>query len=80
MSKQEDEEMSPQGLRMKKTSAGESKAIRIVKKCPACDRRILDKVTPTTGTIELKCPHCHKIVEVNLALRRCCNHIAYQHN
>ena len=32
--------------------------IRIVKMCPQCRKRIFDKLTPATGTIEIKCPHC----------------------
>lgn len=28
------------------------------------------KVTMTTGVIELKCPNCHRVVEVDLSLRR----------
>lgn len=31
---------------------------------------IFDKVTMTTGVIELKCPNCHRVVEVDLSLRR----------
>jgi DNA-directed RNA polymerase subunit RPC12/RpoP len=44
--------------------------VRVVKKCPVCGWRILDKVTPTTGIIEMKCPNCRKIVEVNLSYRK----------
>lgn len=44
--------------------------IKVVVRCPKCDWRVMDKVSPTTGKIEIKCPHCHKIVEVDLALRR----------
>ena len=31
--------------------------IKVVKRCPKCDWRIFDKVTPTSGIIELKCPN-----------------------
>ena len=48
----------------------DTNAVRVVKKCPVCGWRILDKVTPTTGIIEMKCPNCRKIVEVNLSYRR----------
>lgn len=44
--------------------------VRVMVKCPTCDWRILDKVTPTTGVIEMKCPRCGKIVMVDLSLRR----------
>lgn len=44
-------------------------AVKVVKRCPNCDWRILDKVTPTTGVIELKCPNCRKVVEVDLSYR-----------
>lgn len=27
-------------------------------------------LTMTTGVIELKCPNCHRVVEVDLSLRR----------
>ena len=35
-----------------------SKELRVSKRCPKCDWRILDKVTPTTGIIQMKCPRC----------------------
>lgn len=44
--------------------------MKVIVKCPCCDWRILDKVTPTTGVIEVKCPKCHKVVAVDLSLRR----------
>lgn len=47
-----------------------SQAINIAVRCPECKWRVMDKVSPTSGKIEIKCPHCHKIVEVDLALRR----------
>lgn len=43
--------------------------VRISKRCPVCNSRILDKVTPTEGIIELKCPKCRKTVKVNLSYR-----------
>jgi len=43
--------------------------IRVVKKCPKCDWRILDKVTPTSGIIEIKCPKCRNIVPIDLSNR-----------
>ena len=46
------------------------KTIKIVKRCPACNWRIFDKVTPTTGVIEIKCPNCRKTVTIDLSLRR----------
>lgn len=47
-----------------------SEAVTIAVKCPKCDWRIMDKVTPTSGEIEIKCPRCRKVVKVDLALRR----------
>lgn len=44
--------------------------LKIIVKCPRCNWRILDKVTATTGVIETKCPNCHKIVSLDLSLRR----------
>lgn len=44
--------------------------MKIVVRCPKCDWRVFDKVTPTTGVIELKCPNCRKVVEVDLSLRK----------
>ena len=51
---------------MKTTSPYE---IKVVKRCPNCDWRILDKVTPTSGVIQLKCPNCRKVVEIDLSYR-----------
>lgn len=45
-------------------------AYHVVVKCPICGWRIMDKITPTSGTIEIKCPKCHKVVSVDLSLRR----------
>lgn len=43
---------------------------KIIVRCKSCGWRILDKVTPTTGTIEMKCPRCGNINEIDLSLRR----------
>ena len=43
---------------------------KIIVRCKHCGWRIFDKVTMTIGVIELKCPNCHKVVEVDLSLRR----------
>ena len=58
----------------KNTANMVKKEIQVMKKCPICERRIFDKITPTSGMIEMKCPHCHKLIRVNLALRRCPSH------
>ena len=46
-----------------------SSVTRIVKKCPKCGRRIFDKVTPTSGVIEIKCPQCKQVIEIDLSYR-----------
>ena len=43
---------------------------KIIVRCKNCGWRINDKVTMTTGVIELKCPNCHRVVEVDLSLRK----------
>ena len=43
--------------------------IKIMKLCPYCQWRILDKVTPTTGIIEMKCLNCRRVVRVDLSYR-----------
>ena len=43
--------------------------VKVVKLCPDCQWRILDKVTPTTGIIEMKCPNCRRVVRVDLCYR-----------
>ena len=37
--------------------------------CPLCRWRLMDKVTPLNGTAQIKCPNCHRVVEVDLKLR-----------
>ena len=64
----------------KKKTADNKKEIKVMKKCPVCERRIFDKITPTTGTIAMKFPHCHKVVQINLALRRCTNDFVPSYN
>ena len=49
-------------------SPGAVSPVRV--RCPFCDWRLLDKVSATTGTIELKCPQCRKIVRIDLSFRR----------
>ena len=44
--------------------------IRVSKKCPNCGWRIIDKLSPTTGIVELKCSHCGQRVVIDLAFRR----------
>ncbi len=46
-----------------------STEIKVSKRCPKCNWRILDKVTPTTGVIKLKCPRCKNEIEIDLSLR-----------
>ena len=43
--------------------------VKVVKLCPYCQWRILDKVTPTTGIIEMKCPNWRRVVRVDLSYR-----------
>ena len=44
--------------------------IRIAKRCPKCNFRLCDKVSPATGCVEFKCPRCGHVIVINLALRR----------
>ena len=37
---------------------------KIIVRCKNCGWRIFDKVTMTTGVIELKCPNCHRVVSL----------------
>ena len=43
---------------------------KIIVRCKNCGWRIFDKVTMTTGVIELKCPNCHRVVEsgINISM------------
>ena len=43
--------------------------INVAVRCPKCNWRVMDKISPTTGKIEIKCPRCHRVVEVDLAKR-----------
>ena len=43
---------------------------RIIVKCPSCGWRLMDKVTPTAGKIQIKCPRCRHVITVDLSLRR----------
>ena len=47
----------------------DTSSLKISKRCPVCDWRIFDKVTPASGIIEIKCPKCGKVVTVNLSCR-----------
>ncbi len=52
---------------MKLTEQGTE--LRVSKKCPNCGWRVLDKITPATGIVELKCPRCGLPVKINLSCR-----------
>ena len=43
--------------------------IRVSKTCAVCGLRLFDKMSPLSGTIEIKCPRCGKIAKINLAFR-----------
>ena len=43
--------------------------IKVVNALPEMQLAHFDKVTPTSGIIELKCPNCRKIVEIDLSYR-----------
>ena len=45
-------------------------SVKVSKTCPTCGWRVLDKITPTSGMIEMKCPHCRSVITINLAYRR----------
>ncbi len=38
-------------------------------KCPKCGWRIIEKVTPTSGEIQVKCPRCKQEVRIDLSLQ-----------
>lgn len=50
----------------------------IIVYCPECKKRVFDKVSPANGLIEIKCPHCHKLVTINLAFRLNYNPLKYR--
>ena len=39
--------------------------INVAVRCPKCNWRVMDKISPTTGKIEIKCPRCHRVVAVS---------------
>lgn len=45
-------------------------SIRVMKKCPNCNWRLFDKITPASGRIEIKCPKCCAVVVIDLSYRR----------
>ena len=50
------------------TNSGQE--MRVAVKCKVCQRVIFYKTTPLSGKIELKCPKCHQITNIDLAYRR----------
>jgi len=44
--------------------------IRVIKRCPICNWRVMDKITPTTGIIEMKCPNCKRVIKIDLSFRK----------
>ena len=43
---------------------------KVIVRGKRCEWRIFDKVTMTTGNIEIKCPKCGYVNEIDLSLRR----------
>lgn len=43
---------------------------KVIVRCKRCEWLIFDKVTMTTGNIEIKCPKCGYVNEIDLSLRR----------
>ena len=43
---------------------------KVIVRCKRCEWRIFDKVTMTTGNIEIKCPKWGYVNEIDLSLRR----------
>ena len=43
---------------------------KVIVRCKRCEWRIFDKVPMTTGNIEIKCPKCGYVNEIDLSLRR----------
>ena len=46
------------------------KMIRVAKRCPKCGKRLFDKISLTTGFVEIKCPECGRTYRINLSMRR----------
>ena len=46
------------------------KPANVIVRCPKCEWRIFDKVTPTSGSIAVKCTRCENIVLIDLSLRK----------
>lgn len=44
--------------------------IGVIKRCPICNWRVMDKITPTTGIIEMKCPNCKRVIKIDLSFRK----------
>ena len=44
--------------------------IEVIKRCPNCNWRVLDKIGATSGVVEVKCPNCNRRVRIDLSLRR----------
>ena len=49
--------------------ADRKQGVRVSKRCPNCGWRVLDKLTPAAGIIELKCPKCGRPVTIDLSCR-----------
>lgn len=44
--------------------------IEVIKRCPNCNWRVLDKIGATSGVVEIKCPNCHRRVRIDLSFRK----------
>ena len=38
--------------------------INVAVRCPKCNWRVMDKISPTTGKIEIKCPRCGALLRL----------------
>jgi len=44
--------------------------IAVIKRCPNCNWRVIDKIGVASGIVEIKCPNCHRRVKIDLSLRK----------
>ena len=43
--------------------------VRVAKRCAGGNQRLFDKISLTTGYVEIKCPQCKHVVRIDLAMR-----------
>ena len=51
--------------------------MEVIIRCPQCGKRVFDVVGKTYGKINIKCPHCKRLVSIKLKVMKENKHLTH---